>query len=71
MNYLVGHGGVLVALFICDNCVATFPLMGRLVLSFNTALAGPIRTGYEGIGAGVLCYHVDAPPYSSPPAFSG
>ena len=36
--------------------------MGRLVLSFNTALAAPIRTGYEGIGAGVPCYHFDAPP---------
>ena len=35
--------------------------MGWLVLSFNTAFAGPIRTGYEGIGAGVLCYHFDAP----------
>ena len=35
--------------------------MGWLVLSFNTPFAGPIRTGYEGIGAGVLCYHFDAP----------
>ena len=35
--------------------------MGRLVLSFNTALAAPIRTGYEGIGAGVPFYHFDAP----------
>ena len=61
MNFLVGHGGVLVAFFICDNCVEIFPLMGWLVLSFNTAFAGPIRTGYEGIGAGVLCYHFDAP----------
>ena len=36
--------------------------MGWSVLSFNTALAAPIRTGYEGIGASVLCHHVDAPP---------
>ena len=71
MNFLVGHGGVLVALFICDNCVETFHIMGRLVLSFNTALAAPIWTGYKGIGAGVLCYHFDASPHSSPPAFSG
>ena len=35
--------------------------MGRLVLSFNTALAAPIGTGYEGIGAGMSYYHFDAP----------
>ena len=62
MKFLVGHGGILVALFTWDDCVETFLLMGRLVLSFNTALAAPIRTGYEGIGAGVPCYHFDAPP---------
>ena len=36
--------------------------MGRSVLSFNTALAAPIRTGYEGIGA-------DAPPPVARSAF--
>ena len=43
--------------------------MGRSVLSFNTVLAAPIRTGYEGIGAGVLCHHVDAPPLVARSAF--
>ena len=43
--------------------------MGRCVLSFNTALSAPIRTGYEGIGAGVLCHHVDAPPLVARSAF--
>ena len=43
--------------------------MGRLVLSFNTALAAPIRTGYEGIGAGVSCYLFDAPPLDARCAF--
>ena len=28
MNFLVGHGGVLVTLFICDNCVDTIPPYG-------------------------------------------
>ena len=62
MKFLVGHGVILVALFTWDDCLETFLLMGRLILSFNTALAAPIRTGYEGIGAGVPCYHFDAPP---------
>ena len=62
MKFLVGHGGILVALFTRDDCVEAFLLMGRLILSFNAALAAPIRTGYEGIGAGVPCYHFDAPP---------
>ena len=62
MKFLVGHGGILVALFTRDDCVEAFLLMGRLILSFNTALAASIRTGYEGIGAGVPCYHFDAPP---------
>ena len=39
--------------------------MGRSVLSFNTVLA----VGYEGIGAGVLCHHVDAPPLVARSAF--
>ena len=43
--------------------------MGRSVLSFNTALAAPIRTGYEGIGAGVQYHHVDAPPLVARSAF--
>ena len=43
--------------------------MGWCVLSFNTTLAAPIRTGYEGIGAGVLCHHVDAPPLVARSAF--
>ena len=43
--------------------------MGWLVLSFNTALAAPIRTGYEGIGAGVPCCHFDASPLVARCAF--
>ena len=69
MKFLVGHGGILVALFTWDDCVEAFLLMGRLILSFNAALAAPIRTGYEGIGAGVPCYHFDAPPLVARCAF--
>ena len=43
--------------------------MSRLVLSFDTALAAPIRTGYEGIGAGVSCYHFDVPSLDARCAF--
>ena len=62
MKFLVGHSGILVALFTCDDCIETFILMSWLILSFNTVLAAPIRTGYEGIRAGVSCYHFDARP---------
>ena len=62
MKFLVGHSGILVALFTCDDCTETFILMSWLILSFNTVLAAPIRTGYEGIRAGVSCYHFDARP---------
>ena len=62
MKFLVGHSGILVALFTCDDCIETFILMSWLILSFNTVLASPIRTGYEGIRAGVSCYHFDARP---------
>ena len=63
MKFLVGHSGILVALFTCDDCIETFILMSWLILSFNTVLASPIRTGYPHIiRAGVLCYHFDALP---------
>ena len=63
MKFLVGHSGILVALFTCDDCIETFILMSWLILSFNTVLASPIRTGYPHIiRAGVLCYHFDARP---------
>ena len=62
MKFLVGHSGILVALFTCDDCIETFILMSWLILSFNTVLASPIRTGFEGIRPGVSCYHFDARP---------
>ena len=61
MKFVVGHGGVLVALFTRDDCVESFYLMGRSVLSSINALVTP--------GAGVLCYHDDAPPFVARCAF--
>ena len=43
MKFVVGHGGVLVALFTWDDCIESFFLMGWSVLSFINALATPIR----------------------------
>ena len=43
MKFVVGHGGVLMALFTWDDCVESFLLIGQSVLSSINALVAPIR----------------------------
>ena len=50
MKLLVGHGGILVALFTCNDCIETFLLMSWLILSFNTVLAAPIEQDMRASG---------------------